>query len=209
MINILFVYDNFTNGGIEKYMLNVIDYIDKSKVNISVLLPNCKFSYEDELLKRNITIFRYQRDDQRVLYKSLCDTVSDNHFDIVHIMVSHLAFSELFVFYALRIKYKYKIIVHSHSTKIEESKNIITKLRHKVTWPIHHILYKFADYKVGCSEMAVLSMFGKGKYQVLNNGIDLKQFAGGGYIPISVKFREFEYRCCCKNIIRKEPILYY
>ena len=44
------------HGGVEQYILNVLDYIDRSLYQIDVLLPDGVYDREVELEKRNIKV---------------------------------------------------------------------------------------------------------------------------------------------------------
>jgi hypothetical protein len=53
MHHILYVCCNFTWGGVEQYILNIVDHIDKNKFQIDVLLPQReKYEREEALNSR-------------------------------------------------------------------------------------------------------------------------------------------------------------
>ena len=172
-IKILFEGLSQNLGGIENYVHNLYENIDKSKYDISFLVDgNIKIAYYDQYEKDGCK-FYYTENRKKSYTKYLNDLKNiylNNQFDIIHINV--MSYS-LFERITMACKHsKAKIIVHSHSTGY-------TKGYYK-TRILHQIGKLFVRnkkfYKIACGEDAGNFMFGKKDFTVINNGVDTEKF---------------------------------
>lgn len=171
-LRILYINDLFIYGGIESYIISVIDNIDREKYKIDVLLPGTSFhSNESALMKRNVCVLKFYETDMAKRIQEFRKIFADGKYDIVHIMLPYISIDYAFLSLLWRPKYRYKIILHSHNSwQVENMPSAKKVVRAK-------ILFQMADYRVACSEDAGRFLFGKhGRYDVLYNGIDIQKF---------------------------------
>lgn len=155
-------------GGVENYICNLFEYIDKDRYDLEFLVhQNINKMYIERIKRHGGKILRvtgikknpvaFLRDIVR-LYK--------RKFDIVHLNECSAA---MFV-YALPLLYRrsIKLIVHSHNGDW-------SGLAHKILLPIQN---KRTDYRCACSPEAAKWMFGENckNYSLIHNGIDLEKF---------------------------------
>lgn len=181
-MKILHIVHAFTGGGIEQYLLNLADNIDREQYQLEVL-GTCErdvFDRISELEKRGIpfhrlrggNLFRRIREWQQLLRKE--------EYDIVHIQgmpntgVIWLTSGKL-------ARAKTKFIVHSHmGIRKGIGNNLIRRIAYTVCYHMTNILYRtMADIRAGCSHDAMQFHYGKSigsKGMLLNNGIDLQRF---------------------------------
>lgn len=182
-IRILYMCETFLKGGVEQYILNVLDYIDP-QFEIEVALPGRYVQpNEHALVERHAKVHHYATDSIKGQIEGIRDILYSKHYDIVHIMQSNLFLNEstLFAHVALhmRRKLKYKVVLHSHNS---ENLSIPTSFiprklaRTTLRGMLRHSFGR-ADACVACSHEAGLFLFGRHKkFTVLNNGILLSKF---------------------------------
>lgn len=181
-MKILYIVHAFTGGGIEQYLLNLVDNIDRRNYDIEVL-GTCKndiFDQVCELGKRNIPFHRFKSSHLFRRIREWQQLLCTKKYDIVHILgmpntgVIWLTSGKL-------AKPTTKFIVHSHMGIREGlGKGLIARSLYKICFHLTNFLYcKMADVRAGCSYAAMQSHFGKSigtKGILLNNGIDMKRF---------------------------------
>ena len=181
-MRILHIVHAFTGGGIEQYLLNLADNIDRKQYEIQVL-GTCErdvFDRAGELEKRNIpfhrlkagSLFRRIREWQQLLLKE--------EYDIVHIQgmpntgVIWLTSGKL-------ARPGTRFIVHSHmGIRKGIGNSLIRRIAYRICYQATNFLYRaLADVRAGCSHDAMQFHFGKSigtKGMLLNNGINLQRF---------------------------------
>lgn len=184
MTKILYMTMLWVHGGIEKYMLNIFDNIDRTKYTFDVALPgHFKQQNEDALIERDIKVIHYSVDSIAHQVKEIKRILNEGNYDIVHVMQSYVTLETYSIFamvaIAERKKHHYKVICHAHGTE-DRTKNI-TPLKKTLRAFYRGLLRKCfskADMLVGCSQEAGEFLYGKGRnINVLYNGIDIKSFA--------------------------------
>lgn len=183
-IRILYMCETFQKGGVEQYILNVLDYIGSDQFEIEIALPG-EYIHPNEhaLIERHVKVHHYAIDSTKKQIESIHDILYANHYDIVHVIQANLFLNEstLFALVVLhmRRKLKYKVILHSHNSAHMSTQTsfILRKLARSA---LHGILRRFfgrADACAACSREAGLFLFGKHrKFTILNNGILLSKF---------------------------------
>ena len=167
-IKILYVIKNFAVNGISTVISNYIQFLDKKNFDITVFagLP-IEENYIHLCEKYGVKLVEAPNKDcnRKAYYKSLNLLMKSNNFDIVHVHgSSRLLFTELLI--AKRNKIKVRI-VHSHNTKCSH------KFLNFLSTPLFNILYTDA---FACGQEAGKWLFGKKKFLVINNGIDVKKY---------------------------------
>ena len=182
MMKVLEVFgEPIANGGQESFVINLIEHIDLSGIQIDILTP---YTCQNERYRRiveenggkvislNLEFNPGKRRDG--IYKPLSNYLAQNKYDVVHVhsgSISVLAFVSLA---AKRNKVE-KIIVHSHcaAEKIT-AKHILIKT---VMTPI---LNQCPTHYCACSMVAGESKFSKKaikKMILIKNGVDLSKFS--------------------------------
>lgn len=181
-MKILHIVHAFTGGGIEQYLLNLADNIDRKQYEIQVL-GTCErdvFDRASELEKRNIpfhrlkagSLFQRIREWQQLLLKE--------EYDIVHIQgmpntgVIWLTSGKL-------ARPGTRFIIHSHmGIRKGIGSSLIRRIAYRICYQATNFLYRvLADVRAGCSHDAMQFHFGKSigtKGMLLNNGIHLQRF---------------------------------
>lgn len=188
MKKILYVCCNFTWGGVEQYILNVLDYIDRSLYQIDVLLPDRVHDREVELEKRNIKVKKYNCTSYKEKILNFYKILKDNQYDIVHLFTGNEA--ALLCMIAKKAGNK-KIIVHSHASKSgDENIKFLHILMKKIYFYLAKVIYRKYALCLACSETAGEFMFGKHNenVRVLGNGIDLDRFHNGNNLSDAMSF---------------------
>ena len=177
MIKILHVVGKMDRGGTESFIMNIYRNIDFSKFQFDfVVHTNKKCSYDDEITALGGHIYHVPRFKVYNIYqyKKAWEKFFNEHndYDIVH---GHIGSSAAIYLKIAKKKGMYTI-AHSHSTGSTQ-KNLHTFLTRFFSYKTRYV----ADYFLGCSKEAGLTRYGKkvassNKFQVINNGIDIKNY---------------------------------
>lgn len=169
-------------GGIEKFLINVEEKINKYEFQFDYFLNSADEQfYSEKIRKLGGQIFAPKWKDNKIInilnrcikfYKFL----KVNKYDIVHINEPLLA-SSIYAFLAKFAGVK-NIIVHSHNDHSAEKFNFIQSLLNKLA---RYIIIHNADYYFACSDLAAKWLFGKNvltneKYYKIANGIDSEKY---------------------------------
>lgn len=160
-------------GGIEQFIYNIYQVIDKTKIQFDFLVfMEDRIAYEDEIVNLGGVIHRIncsRKKNPFRFYREL-DTFFQHQrqYSAVHVHVNTLSFIAPIKFAE---KYNNKIIFHSHSA-------YRNKMNHTLFFhSINRFFLNLNHYeKFACSELAAQSMFGQ-QVKVINNGIDTNKFS--------------------------------
>ena len=175
-MKILYITCNFTYGGVEQYLLNIFDLINKDTYtpHVSIISNNKECEQEIELHKRAIPVHAIRGGIMQKI-KILASLLKSQKYDIIHINGFGVS-GAIWTMVAKIISSQSKIIVHSHTTRSDCKKNGLLKEVYK--WISRMIFSSFSDCKAACSLEAAHFLFGKNAkdVKILNNGINLAQF---------------------------------
>lgn len=180
-------------GGIEKFLINVEEKIDKDKFQFDYFLNQSDEQfYSEKIREYGGNIYAPEWKNNKILnvlnrlvffYKFL----KNNKYDILHINEPLWASA----IYALTGKLAgvKNIIVHSHNDHSNEKFNYIEKLINKIARKINIIS---AEYYFACSNVAAEWLFGKKilkskKYHKIPNAIDSKKYIFNDDIRNSIR----------------------
>jgi glycosyltransferase involved in cell wall biosynthesis len=180
---ILYLLGWFAKGGIEAYILNVLDHIDKQKYIVDIAIAqDGTFGLEKTLIDNGHRVIYLSAKGMREQIREIRGVLQNGQYHIIHIMQGYLAL-EAHTVYGLaclldRKRLGYKIINHSHS---------VEDLTKKTSFPkqiVRSALRGFlrfgfgrADALAACSQEAGEFMYGKkANVQVHLNGIDIARF---------------------------------
>lgn len=218
-MKILYVCCNFVWGGVEQYILNVIDNIDKEHFDIDVLLPEKdKYEREEDLILRNVKVIKYPCNTMGIKIKSFMKVVKEGNYDVIHFHTGHESALLCMLCYMVGNK---NVIVHAHTTQSgDENCRRIHLLKKRVIYTISNIIYRNMACCVACSIDAAQFMFGTHakRTEILMNGIDLNRFR-------QLEKKKTEYSFCInaridtqknpffvleimKELVKIEPLVY-
>ena len=170
-----------SNGGQERFVMNVVSNMNLKNIYIDLLTP---YYCDNKFIQKKISsIGGHVYELKKVfnpggsrfnIYKDLNFFLQKNKFDIVHIHSGSISILGIFAYTAKKNGIK-KVIVHSHSS-IEKS-----TLRNKILKYIcSKFLNKYADIYCACSTSAgkakFLDKIVDKKLIILKNGIEIDKF---------------------------------
>ena len=176
MINVLIVANNLNpvDGGISTFIMNVFDFIDRTKVHIDFVIH---MPQKDEIVKyienRGSKIYQispYNPIKYRNFWKAFLK--NNSNYDIIHVH----SFDPTILYLGLARKLNITTIVHSHISNMPKFDLVDFVCR------INQFGSRFvADYFLGCSYKAISDRFGKKianspKSYIIPNGIDTEKF---------------------------------
>lgn len=148
-----------TVGGVENFILNLYENVNKNKFKIDFLVTESLSGYYYNKIVTDYNAKVYTIPSiKKHFFKSLklIRKISKNeNYDFIHI---NLCSAQLFLyvwFFKIFSSNNLKIITHSHSSG---ETNIFRKILHFVFRPL---IIKNTDYYIGCSNVASKWMFGK------------------------------------------------
>lgn len=172
-IRVLQVVTHMNRGGLETMLMNYYRNIDRNKIQFDFLThrpENEKKDYDDEIRSLGGKIYHMPvlNPFSRSYMKALDDFFKEHkEYKIVH---SHL---DCLSAYPLKMAKKNGVpvrIAHSHNTSQEKNLKYLIKDYSKKQIP------KYATHLFACGKEAGEWMFGKHKFQIMNNAIDAKKF---------------------------------
>lgn len=153
-------------GGIESFLYNLYNAIDREKVQFDFVSRSDNPAYKSELTELGANIFKvYSFKNPFKYMNDLKQIIKNGEYDIIHI---HKNSAANILPFCVTNKFKnMKVFVHSHNTK--PSVNGCTSVLHNIN---KKFLYDSANKHFACSQVAGEWMYGKNiKFRVLRNGI--------------------------------------
>lgn len=171
MKRVLQIVPNMQAGGLETFIMNIYREINKNEVQFDFLVhyKEPKF-YDAEIEKMGGKIYRFSLRDNNNIFKYISELnkfYRNNKYDVIHCHMASIGFLNFLIAKKNGIKVR---IAHSHNINTESNfKGLIKKIMIKP--------YKFlSTINLACSEEAGKFLFGKRKYTVISNGIDVAKF---------------------------------
>ena len=176
------------HGGQEKFITNLVQYMDDPSIVMDVLTPysvdNDSFCELIEEHNGKVYSFDYEfvpGSNRKVLMKPLKDFLKSKNYDAVHIHSGSISFLAYAAETAKEVGIR-KIIVHSHATGIDNLKHRIVR---RVFGP--KIKSNATDF-LACSYKAGLDKYPKSimnnKLVIIQNGINVQDYARDNDIRI-------------------------
>lgn len=160
-------------GGVENYLMNYYANMDLTDMQIDFCVHSLKDSYFKNLIESRggkIHILpKFSLKNYSAIKKGIKKLFKENKYDIVH---CHQANAAYFYFKTAKkcgIKCR---ILHSHQTKAADK--LTHALRNK---PLLHLGKKYSTDFFACSKLAGDYLFGKKKYEVIVNAVDVDKFS--------------------------------
>ena len=172
IIRVLHIVPNMNAGGLETFIMNLYRNIDRSKIQFDFLVhyqERCHYDDEIEALGGYIYRFSLRNDNNIFKYIKRLNTFYKEHteYKIIHCHMASIGFINFLVAKKNGIKIR---IAHSHNISCEKTIKGLVKR-------IMMIPYKYVStINFACSTEAGKYLFGKKKFEVIPNAIDLEKF---------------------------------
>ena len=156
-------------GGIESFIFNVWNDIDKERVQFDFLTTFDHPAFEIELQNTGCNIYKIPKHKNIIAYSRAVKKVLDRGYDIVHIHKNSAA--DVILLHILKGYPRTKVIVHSHNTLPSVGRTVTILHNFNKAY-----LYKESDVHLACSSAAGAWMYGNKKFEVIRNGISTNKF---------------------------------
>lgn len=156
-------------GGMESYIMYMVNHTDKEKARFDFLTVFSDIAYEDELnsshkIYKVPTFIKHPFSHIKKVIEIMNRGCVGNGYDCLYI--NTLDAGAFGTALAGKLAHK-KVIIHSHNSETDRL------LVHKAFKPIINI---FADKRYACSEAAGRHMFGNRKFKIIENKIEENKF---------------------------------
>jgi glycosyltransferase involved in cell wall biosynthesis len=177
-LRILHVLAGLNPGGAESLVLNICRSLDKTKIQFDfILFSKEECTYNNEIRKLGAEIFyipRYNGINHFIFKKAWINFFKKNpQYSIIH---GHVR-STAAIYLKIAKNFNLTTIAHSHNTG-SRGNQLDIMVKYLLQFPIKYT----ADHLFACSYEAGKWLYGKnatkkGKFKIINNGIDTKKFA--------------------------------
>ena len=173
MIRILQVVNIMDRAGLETMLMNYYRNINRDVIQFDFLVHREeKGAYDDEIEMLGGKIYHAPRlyPQNYVLYFNYMKQFFDEHkeYNIVH---SHIDTMSAFPLLAAKWNSVPIRIAHSHTSKLDIDAKLLIKYLAKIVVPY------VANRCLACGEKAGLFLFGKRKYKIIHNAINLSNYS--------------------------------
>lgn len=172
-IRILHILYKLDMGGTEKFLMNIFKNINSKEVVFDFLVHG-KGAFDSEVQKLGGKIFYldgYVNQIGIIKYKKILKCfllTTGQKYQIIHSHVDQTSGLILSV-----VKRNTNAVCISHSHSVSNYNNFAVKIYKK--W-LQYQLNQYSDYRLACSKDAGKWLFGKNKFYVIRNGIELEKF---------------------------------
>lgn len=174
MIKILHVLGGpLDRGGITTFLKNYISFMDKSIFEFTILCQGSNLSdveHEFKQLGVHVITIPYKSENLIKNLAGLSKTIKQGHFDIVH---CHEDAMNILPVVMTKILSNSRCIMHSHNS--DHTSGSIVKRK------VYDLLIKvtglFDCERIACSSAAGAWLFGKKKFHILENAIDVRKYS--------------------------------
>ena len=176
-IRVLQIIGFVCGGGVEAVIMNYYRNIDRNKIQFDFIIDGYeKTALDNEISSLGGKVYKvepYTKNPFKNIYQ-IYRIVKDNNYQIVHSNMNTLSVFSLFAAWLAGAKVR---ILHNHSTAVKSE-----KLRSAMKYILRPFAPVFANKYMACSKLAGEWMYGKkkmekGKVKVLNNAINVDDFA--------------------------------
>lgn len=184
MIRILHVVTKMGYGGLEAMLMNYYRYIDREQVQFDFLVHRPEEAdYHDEIRALGGKIFHLPKlNPFSSSYKKALSDFFYAHpeYKLIHVHLNCMSSVVLKVAKACGVPYR---IAHSHNSNQDRN------LKYPIKMFYRRFIPQYATKLFACGDDAGYFLYGKEKFEVLNNAIDASEF----------RYNENEYKNLRKN----------
>lgn len=163
-------------GGLTGYICQNYRYINKEEVQFDFLTYEKKLDFQIEFENLGAKFFIMPKPSHFFsYYKSLKNLNEKNNYKLIHYNLSYANFVPII---AAKLAGFSRIIIHSHSTAIDDKRPFVRGIKKIIHWMGKKIIANVATDYLACSALAAEWMFTESimknkKYHVVKNAINL------------------------------------
>ncbi len=182
-IKVLEVVNAFTRGGTESFIINNLLKLNQERYSITIAILASNFSPYEELARNkgwNIVFLDacFAKGNIVNAFKRLYKFIKYGKFDVVH---SHIDIYNAYPMLAAYLNRTEKRISHSHSSSFFINGSFKRRFYYNVF--LREIIVLFSTERCACSKEAGIQLYGKKRFKIIHNGIDLSRFSGKVSLP--------------------------
>lgn len=165
-----------TVGGIEKFYLEYLKLLDRTRIEFSLLNEYTEICFEKKFIEMGIKIEKVcSRRNPYSYFKEIKKLILKNQYDIVHInMLSCANIIPLLAAKSCNVK----IITHSHNGDMPADYSLRSFIKRFLHIYNKYFVNKYSDVKLACSRKAGFFLYGKNKkFLIIKNAIDVDNYA--------------------------------
>lgn len=192
---VLLYTDKWTIGGIESFIINLYQNINKEKFDVDIMCSQKQTNIYDEILNKDnkkilITLNKkYNSPILRTIMNLMVfkKQLKQKKYDVIHINIGN-GVGLIYAYIAKKVGIN-KIIVHSHNTSIVNKHRTIKNMAHSIC---KYLFQNSPTHYLSCSDLAAKWLYTSKKMNkviIINNAIDVEKF---------------KYNIADRNKIRKE-----
>ena len=187
-VRVLEISHGLAPGGIESFLINVFENVDKDKIEISFALAcEGKQFYEDKVIGEGAKVYHTSdlngiKNIVKHFFRLIKILKNEGPFDVVHTNIDFFNGINLLAAFIARVPVR---ISHSHNTNSAHARTVGATLPIRIYRKVMRtIINALATKRLGCSKAANKYMYGdKAKNTVvINNGVDFDKFKFTGEI---------------------------
>lgn len=179
-IRVLQAFITNDKGGLTGYIAQNYQYMDKTKIEFDFLTYDTdKLDFEDEFINMGAKFYHIHRPSHPIdFYKSLKHILKQGNYKVIHFNLSYANFVPVIL---AKLAGAHNIIIHSHSTDIDDQRIFIRKIKTGVHLLGKRIFLFVGDSFWACSADAAKWMFPQkvlkeDKWFLAHNAIDVKKY---------------------------------
>lgn len=181
-VKVLEISHGLAPGGIESFLINIFENIDREKIEISFALAcDGKQFYEDKVISEGAKVYHTSdlngiKNIVRHFFRLIKVLKKEGPFDVVHTNIDFFNGINLLAAFIARVPVR---ISHSHNTNSAHARTVGATLPIRIYRKIMRTIINFFSTKrLGCSKAANLYMYGEKVKDtiVINNGVDFEKF---------------------------------
>lgn len=162
------------SSGLTSFYMNYYTRMDLSDYQIDFLQTRDEETPYADIIKKNggiiYTLPKYKNNRDKKLYEYVDRLLADGRYSVIHVNISDFL-ATLILYYAWKNKVPHRIF-HSHNTK-----RLGEGLKVRILCSVYdRLCIKFATNLLACTSRAGTEIFGKTKFQVINNAIHVDKF---------------------------------
>ena len=190
-IRILQAFVANDKGGLTGYICQNYRFIDRNKVQFDFLtFEDGKLDFEDEFIDMGARFYHIPRPSHPISYaKSLKDILNQTEYAAVHFNMSYANFIPIIIARWIGAK---RIIMHSHSTAIDDRRDGIRFAKIIIHKLGRHLMNYMADEYLACSSLAAQWMYPASilqskRYHMAKNAIDVSKYNYNSHVRSDVR----------------------
>ena len=187
-VRVLEIAHGLAPGGIESFLINVFENIDRDKIEINFALAcEGKQFYEDKVISEGAKVYHTSdlngvKNITKHFFRLLKVLRNEGTFDVVHTNIDFFNGINLIVAFIAGVPVR---ISHSHNTNSAHARTVGVTLPIRIYRKVMRVIINIlATKRLGCSKAANLYMYGDKVKDavVINNGVDFDKFINSSKI---------------------------